>query len=547
VYLEPVERAGVDRLDQIARLAAGLGERVAADERGALDDDVVQLAPARIVCPGRTDEGTRRQPFAPQDRVAGARDRDDDVLLARLAVALGGFGSDPPTELLERLRSAAERNHSLDARDGRTDTGDLRLGLTTAPDDAERRRTGARKMLRGDAARGTRAELAEPGRLDDSGKLAALGIEKQHYNVVARRVRLDRRVAELVVDRRHHRERAVLEGQSTPRLEPCGPAREVHQRALHGRQRILGREKRVDLGLGEEERHDEAEVYDPGVEPLVDTAWLADRLGDPALRVLECTVFLDRGPDDAITVRSGRADWLSGHIPGSAFADLVVDLSDPNGLYRFTMPTAERFATAMEELGVGENTQVVLYDRSTAMWATRVWWMLRAFGFDEAAVLDGGWQAWTEAGGAVSRDDAPRRPAARFVARPRPALIAAKEDVVAALDSEETCIVNALPETQHRGEDRGYPRRGHIPGALNVPARRLLDPGTQRFLPPVELATQLSPLLAKPRVITYCGGGIAATADAFVLTLLGHRDVAVYDGSLLEWSSDPSLPLVVGD
>jgi len=282
------------------------------------------------------------------------------------------------------------------------------------------------------------------------------------------------------------------------------------------------------------------------VDLLVDADWLAAELEAPDLRVLECTVYLDRGPGDEITVRSGFAEWRSGHIPGSAFADLVVDLSDPGGAFRFTLPSPARFAAAMEKLGVGDGTRVVLYDRSTAMWATRLWWLLRVFGFDEAAVLDGGWGAWTAAGGAVSAEP-PTPRAARFVPHPRPELVATKDDVVASLGNEETCIVNALPESQHRGEDGGYPRRGHIPGAVNVPARTLLDPQTQRFLPPAVLAERLGRALDRPHVITYCGGGIAATADAFALALLGRQDVTVYDASLLEWASDPALPLEVGD
>jgi thiosulfate/3-mercaptopyruvate sulfurtransferase len=125
--------------------------------------------------------------------------------------------------------------------------------------------------------------------------------------------------------------------------------------------------------------------------------------------------------------------------------------------------------------------------------------------------------------------------------------MAAKEDVLAAIDDGATCIVNALSAAQHRGEVDTYARRGHIPGALNVPAGELVDPVTGRYLPPDELRERFADVLAKPRVVTYCGGGIAATSDAFALTLLGHRDVAVYDGSLTEWAADPALPLVTDD
>lgn len=280
------------------------------------------------------------------------------------------------------------------------------------------------------------------------------------------------------------------------------------------------------------------------MEPLVPAAWLAEHLADPDLRVLECTVHLRRRDEGGFFLESGRADWETGHIPGSVFADLIVDLSEPAAPYPCTAPDGKRFAAAMEALGVGEGTRVVVYDRTNSAWATRVWWLLRTFGFDDAAVLDGGWRAWTADGLPVSAE-VTDLPPAHFVAQPRP-LFASKDDVVAVLGDGATCIVNALGPEQHRGDDVGYARPGHIPGALNVPAAELVDPETNRYLPLPELAERFAGVLSKPRVITYCGGGIAATSDAFALTLLGHQDVAVYDGSMSEWTADPALPLELG-
>jgi thiosulfate/3-mercaptopyruvate sulfurtransferase len=246
---------------------------------------------------------------------------------------------------------------------------------------------------------------------------------------------------------------------------------------------------------------------------------------------------------------SGRANWAAGHIPGSAFADLVTDLSDPESRLPFTMPSPERFATAMSALGVGAGTHVVCYDANYSMWATRVWWMLRAFGFDDAAVLDGGWKKWAAEGCPVSIEP-PAYPPALFDARPRPSLIAAKDEVLAAVSGGTACIVNALTAEQHRGEGPiAYGRPGHIASSVNVSARDMVDRQSGAFLPPEELARRFEDAgaTAAGRVITYCGGGIAATADAFVLTLLGHGNVAVYDASLSEWGRDPSLPMEVGE
>ena len=245
---------------------------------------------------------------------------------------------------------------------------------------------------------------------------------------------------------------------------------------------------------------------------------------------------------------SAREDWAASHIPGSGFADLPGDLSDRDSKLRFMMPPADQFAAAMSSYGVGEGTRVVLYDRATSAWAARIWLMLRAFGFDNAAVLDGGWTKWTAEGRAVSSEPS-SYPPANFEARPRPGMFVGREEVLAAVDDDASCIINALSEEQHRGETPApYGRAGHIPSSVNVPSGSLVDPETNAYLPLETLRAQFEGVGAPgaDRVITYCGGGIAASNDAFVLTLLGVENVAVYDGSLSEWAADPALPLVTG-
>jgi thiosulfate/3-mercaptopyruvate sulfurtransferase len=174
--------------------------------------------------------------------------------------------------------------------------------------------------------------------------------------------------------------------------------------------------------------------------------------------------------------------------------------------------------------------------------------MLRAMGFDDAAVLDGGWKKWTAEGRPVSTV-APTYPRATFVARPRPGLIASKDDVLAAVGDGATCIVNALTPGQHSGDGGAtYGRAGHIASSVNVSARDIIDRETGAYLSESVLRERFSAVGATSagRVITYCGGGIAATSDALVLTLLGHENVAVYDGSLSEWARDLGLPMEVG-
>ena len=278
---------------------------------------------------------------------------------------------------------------------------------------------------------------------------------------------------------------------------------------------------------------------------LVAPERLSDLLDDPSLRVLDATVWLQLHPDGSeVTIESGRADFEAGHIPGAVFADLV-ELSDPVRPAWFMLPEAERFAEGMSRLGVGPGTHVVVYDGDDGVWATRLWWMLRAFGFDSVSVLDGGMKAW-RAGGLPISTETPEVARASFVARFRPKLVATRAEVEALIRDGDACLVNALPEVLFRGEVPVTPGRyGHIPGSVSVPHRSLVDPESNHFLPLESLRDCFAAagVLDRPRVVTYCGGAIDATFDAFALALLGREDVAVYDGSLVEWASDPDLPL----
>lgn len=284
-------------------------------------------------------------------------------------------------------------------------------------------------------------------------------------------------------------------------------------------------------------------------EALVEAEWVAQRLDDPGVRILECTVYLH--PADVpggFRVESGRAKWSEGHIPGAGLVDLQEELSDRTSSLRFMMPPAAQFAEVMGRAGVGDGVRVILYDRSVNMWAARVWWMLRAFGFGEASVLNGGWKTWTVEGRPVATDVG-ARPPRTFTPRPRPSLIADRAGVLAALGESGTCVLNALTDEQHRGTGGvAYGRPGRIAGSVNVAARDLVNPATHAYLPADVLRAkfQASGALDAGRVVTYCGGGIAASSDAFVLTLLGRDDVAVYDASLSEWAADPSLPMERG-
>src|ERR1700733_1972924 len=165
--------------------------------------------------------------------------------------------------------------------------------------------------------------------------------------------------------------------------------------------------------------------------PLVDVATLAKHLEDRALRLFDATVELVRPPEGGpYTVVSGRRGYVEAHIPGAAFADISGELSDPGSPFPFTLPTADRFAEAAGRLGIGPGTHVVIYAQDTPMWATRLWWQLRFFGFDAVSVLDGGLPAWRAAGLLLETGEISHR-AAQFTAQPRWERLATRADVEA--------------------------------------------------------------------------------------------------------------------
>ena len=285
---------------------------------------------------------------------------------------------------------------------------------------------------------------------------------------------------------------------------------------------------------------------------LVSTDWLAEHLADDDVRVFETTVFLRPRDGGGRLVESGRAEYGSGHVAGAGFLDLQGDFSDNEQRLRFMMPSAEGFAEAAGRHGISESSKLVLYDRSGSMWAARLWWMFQSMGCKGAAVLDGGWRRWSAEGRPVSTDEATYEPAI-FTPTADPARFADLDEVRAFVESSDaggSCLINALGREQHSGADGGqtYGRPGHIPGSTNVPAMELTDPETGLFRPAEELTSLFEQAGADrtQRVVTYCGGGIAASNDALALSLLGYEDIAVYDASMSEYAADPSLPLEVG-
>src|SRR5947207_4089239 len=184
---------------------------------------------------------------------------------------------------------------------------------------------------------------------------------------------------------------------------------------------------------------------------LAETDWLAAHLNDPNVIVLDGTVHLIPDPKITYTVKSGREDFEKGHIPGAQFVDLQADLSAKHPKLRFMMPNAEEFAAAMGRFGVGDRSRVILYSTTTPQWAARIWWMLRNYGFDNAAVLNGGFAKWAREGRPVETGPAKPRPAAKFVVREDRKLMVGKEAVLGAIGDGGVCTINALTAPPHAG------------------------------------------------------------------------------------------------
>ncbi len=285
---------------------------------------------------------------------------------------------------------------------------------------------------------------------------------------------------------------------------------------------------------------------------LISTEALARQLGRDDLRIYDCTTYLDPAPpesEEPYIVRPGRDSFEAAHIPGADFLDLQGEFSDPGTPLRFMMPPAAVLEAAFGRHGIGRDVRVVLYSIASMMWATRFWWMLRSLGFEGAAVLDGGFDKWQAEGLPVERGPARGYPPARFTATQIPGRFTDKRSVLAATADPGTVIVNALGPQFHRGAAPSrYGRPGRIPGSVNVPAATLVDPQSKALVPLAEAAAKFAAagVVREKRVIAYCGGGISATIDLFLLHQLGFDELTLYDGSMGEWAKDTTLPIERG-
>lgn len=276
---------------------------------------------------------------------------------------------------------------------------------------------------------------------------------------------------------------------------------------------------------------------------LVSTAWLAARLGDGDIRVLDASWHMPAASRDA------RAEYRGRHIPGAQFFDIDA-IADPDTELPHMAPSASLFAEMVGALGIGDGVQVVIYDHAATRSAARVWWTFRLMGIASVAVLDGGLGKWLAEGRPVDAGPAPRR-AARLSARRDPGLVRDQDQVAAAVDLRTHEIIDARAGARFRGEapePRAGLRSGHMPGARSLPFDRLYAAdGTMKPVDALLAAFEAAFVDLSRPAITSCGSGITAASLSLALERLGHRNHALYDGSWTEWGANPDRKVATGD
>lgn len=275
-------------------------------------------------------------------------------------------------------------------------------------------------------------------------------------------------------------------------------------------------------------------------DPLVSTAWLADHLGDPGVRVVDATLPLVGQPGH------GRDSYVAGHIPGAVFFDINA-IADPDTDLPHMLPTPEAFAEAAGALGLAQDASIVVYDAHGIYSAPRVWWTLRAMGYRNVFVLDGGLRAWRAEGRPVETDE-PRPATVGVTPDFNGELVANIDFVRQALESGSCQVVDARSAGRFRGEapePRASLRSGHMPGALNLPFDQVVNAdGTLK--PADALRAAFAHVDLDRPIVTTCGSGVTASVLALALARLGRLDVAVYDGSWTEWGGRADTPVVTG-
>ena len=286
-----------------------------------------------------------------------------------------------------------------------------------------------------------------------------------------------------------------------------------------------------------------------GQSSIVDCVWLNSNLHDPNVRIFDCSTFLDYTDDHPAKpyeVVSGLSEYKNAHIPNSAFLDLQNSFSKKESAFSFTLPELEELAIAFQLEGVGNNSHVILYSRNGLQWATRFWWMLYVVGYKKVSILNGGFQEWLNLG-LPTETRITVFPPADFNLDLKEDIFVDKEYVLEAINANNHILINALTKDIHDGLSKRYGRPGHIPRSLNIPFHKFVQEDTEKFIS-FHKAQELIESMGITKdniIVNYCGGGIAATLDAFILYQLGFKNLKVYDNSMSEWALDETLPINV--
>ncbi|MBE7512056.1 MAG: sulfurtransferase [Anaerolineales bacterium] len=277
---------------------------------------------------------------------------------------------------------------------------------------------------------------------------------------------------------------------------------------------------------------------------LVSTAWLADHLTDPDLRIVDIRGHVLPATEPFPHYFNHHADYLKTHIPGAVFVDWVHAITDPADPRHAQIAKPERFAEAMGCLGISENTYVVAYDDAGGMFAARLWWALNYYGHPRVSVLDGGWTAWMAEGRPVTADSPAMTPSV-FSPTPTPHWYRDGAAVLARLGGEAR-LVDMRTIAEFQGSASRAARKGHIPGAVNQPRADLVQPDG-RLRPAEDIRQKFAALgvsEASPEVIFYCNGGTSASFGLMALKAAGIKTAAaIYDGSWKDWGNDPTKPI----
>ena len=242
---------------------------------------------------------------------------------------------------------------------------------------------------------------------------------------------------------------------------------------------------------------------------------------------------------------TGRSEFARGHVPSATYLDWHATLSAPGpGDQGLMLAAPDRIAEALSAAGIGNGSTVVVYDDTASLYAARAWWSLRACGLESVRILNGGFGAWTGSGRPVSHA-AGEHAAEHFTARAAVAVRLTTADVQALLGSPDAQLIDARSDLEFRGLQGIGGRLGHLPGAISLPAGTTTEIGTQHFLDGGALRSLLATagVVRGRRLVCYDTLGIGAAKLAFVLTLMGHDNVAVYDGGWTEWAAHADLPL----